>query len=258
MLTVHRSERGDVLLDALAEVLAVPGADAFVPDLIAVPARGVERWIIQGLASRLGIAANIDFPTPAALVADAVGAASGIAPDQDPWRGERLVWLVLAAIDAMAFEPEGAVLARHLGVSRSGGWADQPGHRPRRRYPTAELLAGLLRSYGANRPGMLAEWAAGRDTDGLGGELPEDLRWQAELFRRVRALAGVPSPAERLEEACVRLRSEPGLVDLPGRLSVYGPTRLPSDQVAIFGALAAGREVHLWLPHPSPALWSAL
>ncbi len=257
MLTVHRSERGDVLLDALAEVLAVPGADPFVPDLIAVPARGVERWIIQGLASRLGIAANIDFPTPAALVADAVGAASGIAPDEDPWRGERLVWLVLAAVDAMAFEPDGAVLARHLGVSRPGGWADQPGHRPRRRYPTAELLAGQLRSYGANRPGMLADWAAGRDTDGLGGDLPEDLRWQAELFRRVRDLAGVPSPAERLEAACARLRSEPGLLGLPGRLSVYGPTRLPSDQLAVLAALAAGREVHLWLPHPSPALWAA-
>ncbi|BDD82524.1 RecBCD enzyme subunit RecC [Tsukamurella pulmonis] len=257
MLTVHRSDRGDVLLDALAEVLAVPGADPFVPELIAVPARGVERWIIQGLASRLGIAANIEFPTPAALVADAVGAASGIAPDEDPWRGERLVWLVLAAIDAMAFEPGGAVLARHLGVVRPGGWTDQPGHRPRRRYPTAELLAGLLRSYGANRPGMLAAWAAGDDSDGLGAQLPEDLRWQAELFRRVRDLAGVPSPAERLEDACARLRDEPGLVALPERLSVYGPTRLPCDQRAVLAALAAGREVHLWLPHPSPALWSA-
>lgn len=257
MLTVHRSERGDVLLDALAEVLAVPDADPFVPDLIAVPARGVERWIVQGLASRLGIAANIDFPTPAALVADAVGAASGIAPDEDPWRGERLVWLVLTAIDALAFEPGGAVLARHLGVTRPGGWAEQPGHRPRRRYPTADLLAGLLRAYGANRPGMLADWAVGRDTDGLGGELPEDLRWQAELFRRVRDLAGVPSPAERLDGACARLRDEPGLVDLPGRLSVYGATRLPTDQIAVFSALAAGRAVHLWLPHPSPALWSA-
>lgn len=257
MLTVHRSERGDVLLDALAEVLAVPGADPFVPESIAVPARGVERWIIQGLASRLGIAANIDFPTPASLAAEAVGAASGIAPDADPWRGERLVWLVLTAVDAMAFEPGGAVLARHLGVTRPGGWAEQPGHRPRRRYPTAELLAGLLRSYGANRPGMLADWAAGRDTDGLGGELPEDLRWQAELFRRVRDLAGVPSPAERLDEACARLREEPGIVGLPGRLSVYGPTRLPTDQIAVLDALAAGREVHLWLPHPSPALWTA-
>ncbi len=256
MLTVHRSERGDVLLDAVAGVLAVPGADPFVPEVIAVPARGVERWIVQGLASRLGIAANIEFPTPAALVADVVGAASSVAPQDDPWRGDRLVWLVLAAIDELAFEPAGAVLARHLGVSGSGGWAEQSGHRPRRRYPTAELLAGLLRSYGANRPGMLAEWAAGRDTDGLGAQLPEDLAWQAELFRRVRAAAGVPSPAERLPGACARLRAEPGIVDLPDRLSVYGPTRLPSDQVAVLAALAAGREVHLWLPHPSPALWS--
>ncbi|GAA1077626.1 exodeoxyribonuclease V subunit gamma [Tsukamurella spumae] len=258
MLTVHRSERGDVLVDALADVLAVPAADPFRPELIAVPARGVERWIIQGLATRLGVAANIEFPTPAGLVAEAVAAASGIAPDDDPWRGERLVWLVLAAIDEMAFEPSGAVLARHLGVVRPGGWAAQPGHRPRRRYPTAELLAGLLRSYGANRPGMLVDWAAGRDTDGIGGELPEDLSWQAELFRRVRTLAGSPSPAERLEAACAQLRAEPGIVDLPERLSVYGPTRLPADQAAVLAALAVGREVHLWLPHPSPALWAEL
>ncbi|WP_019202791.1 exodeoxyribonuclease V subunit gamma [Tsukamurella sp. 1534] len=256
MLTVHRSERGDVLVDALAEVLAAPGADPFAAEVVAVPARGVERWITQRLASKLGIAANIVFPTPASLVADAVSAASGVALDDDPWRGERLVWLVLAAIDELAFEPAGALLGRHLGVTRPGGWADQPGHRPRRRYPTAELLAGLLRSYAANRPEMLADWAAGRDTDGLGGALPEDLLWQAELYRRVRRFAGTPGPAERLGDACAVLRAEPALLDLPARVSIYGPTRLPTDQAAVLSALAAGRDVHLWLPHPSPALWS--
>lgn len=257
MLTVHRSERGDVLVDALAEVLATPGADPFAAEVVAVPARGVERWITQSLAARLGIAANIDFPTPDALVAEAVAAASGIALDDDPWRGERLVWLVLAAVDELAFEPGGEVLARHLGVTRPGGWAEQPGHRPRRRYPTADMLAGLLRSYGANRPGMLVDWTAGRESDGTGGALPADLRWQAELFRRVRDLAGVPSPAERLDAACARLRDEPALVALPSRFSVYGPTRLPADQATVFAALAAHRDVHLWLPHPSPALWAA-
>ncbi|MDP0397232.1 exodeoxyribonuclease V subunit gamma [Tsukamurella strandjordii] len=255
MLTVHRCERGDVLVDALAEVLATPGADPFAAEVIAVPARGVERWITQRLASRLGIAANIEFPTPEGLVAEAVATASGIARDEDPWRGERLVWLVLAAIDRLAFEPGGEVLARHLGVTRPGGWAEQPGHRPRRRYLTAELLAGLLRSYGANRPGMLVDWAAGRESDGAGGALPADLHWQLRLFREVRDLAGVPSPAERLDAACERLRAEPGLLSLPQRLSVYGPTRVPADQAAVLAALARHRDVHLWLPHPSPALW---
>ncbi|GAB3135137.1 exodeoxyribonuclease V subunit gamma [Tsukamurella serpentis] len=256
MLTVHRSERAEALLEGLAEVLAVPAGDPFATEVIAVPARGVERWITQGLASHLGVAANISFPSPAALIADAVSAATGIAPEDDPWRGESLVWLVLTAIDELAFEPAGAVLARHLGVVRPGGWEQQPGHRPRRRYPTAELLAGLLRSYGANRPGMLVDWAAGRDTDGLGGALDEDLAWQAELLRRVRALAGVPGPAERLTDAVAALRADPALSDLPERLSVYGPTRIPADQAMVLSALAAGREVHLWLPHPSPVLWT--
>ncbi|NMH92698.1 exodeoxyribonuclease V subunit gamma, partial [Pseudonocardia bannensis] len=32
-------------------------------------------------------------------------------------------------------------------------------------------------------------------------------------------------------------------------------TRLPADHLAVLDALAEHRDVHLWLPHPSPALW---
>ncbi|WP_418608086.1 exodeoxyribonuclease V subunit gamma [Georgenia sp. SUBG003] len=36
---------------------------------------------------------------------------------------------------------------------------------------------------------------------------------------------------------------------------MFGPTRLPEDQLRVLRALAVHRDVHLWLPHPSPALW---
>ena len=64
-----------------------------------------------------------------------------------------------------------------------------------------------------------------------------------------------PSPAERLADA---LRSASGptrLVDLPPRLSLFGLTRLPAGHLDVLRALAAGRDVHLFLLHPSPALW---
>ena len=41
-------------------------------------------------------------------------------------------------------------------------------------------------------------------------------------------------------------------------MSLFGPTRLNSEQLAILDALAEHREVHLWLPHPSPELWRRL
>ncbi len=105
---------------------------------------------------------------------------------------------------------------------------------------------------------MLVDWADGRDTDGTGEPLPGDLAWQAELFRRVRETVGAPSPAERLGPACGHLRDEPALVDLPERLSLFGPTRLTTEQLTVLDALAARRDVHLWVPHPSPVLWERL
>ena len=119
----------------------------------------------------------------------------------------------------------------------------------------AQKLAGLFTAYGAERPSMLLAWAAGDDSDGYGDPLDPDLAWQAELWRRLRDHIGVPSPAERIEPACARLREEAHLVDLPERLSVFGPTRLTTTQLNVLDALAEQRDVHLWLPHPSDGLW---
>ena len=74
-------------------MLAIPPADVFSPDVVAVPARGVERWLTQEISRSLGagsgdgIAANIMFPSPAQLVADVLAATLGVAPEDDPWAG---------------------------------------------------------------------------------------------------------------------------------------------------------------------------
>ncbi|WP_040779841.1 exodeoxyribonuclease V subunit gamma [Nocardia pneumoniae] len=258
-LHIHRAERADVLAQALAGVLSSPQEDPFAAEVVAVPAKGVERWLTQSLSAVLGagdsadgVCANIAFPSPAALVAEVLAAASGVAPEDDPWAQERAVWTLLRVIDASLPEPWCAVLARHLGAPSGAGRE----HRLGRRYATAAEVAALFDSYGAQRPALITEWAAGRDTDGAGAAVPDDLLWQPMLWRRLRAEIGEPSPAERLEAACARLRAEPDLVPLPPRVSLFGVTRLPSDQLAVVSALAAARDIHLWLAHPSPVLWS--
>jgi hypothetical protein len=102
MLYLHRAERADRLVAALAELLADPAGgdmdprsaesrsrsraaerrhagDIFVPELVAVHSRGIERWLAQELSGRLGssaarsdgVCANVEFPFPRALVRDA-------------------------------------------------------------------------------------------------------------------------------------------------------------------------------------------
>ncbi|MCA5892055.1 exodeoxyribonuclease V subunit gamma [Isoptericola sp. NEAU-Y5] len=257
MLHIHRSERADALVAPLADVLADPPDDPFTPDVVAVPTRGIERWLAQRLSHRLGTAAepgagdgvcaNVDFGSPSRLVAAAVTAVTGVDRDDDPWRRSRLVWPVLETIDASLDEPWAAPLARYVGEADDGV-------RRSRRVALAQRVAELFAAYAQQRPALLTGWL----DPGTEAAVPADLAWQPALWRLVRARVDAPGPAEVLADAVETITRDPGTVDLPARLSVFGPTRLPQDQLDVLRALAHHRDVHLWLPHPSPALWDAV
>jgi hypothetical protein len=66
-MIVHRSNRTEVLVDALAELVAVPPEDPFAPETIVVQGRGMARWLSLELAGRLGVWANPAFPFPRAF-----------------------------------------------------------------------------------------------------------------------------------------------------------------------------------------------
>src|SRR3954447_22353573 len=100
-------------MEALRALFVDPLDDPFVPEVIAVPTRGMERWLTQRMSALLGvtpgradgICANVEFPSPRRLVADAVAAASGIEPDADPWLVEHAVWPLLDVVQACLSEP---------------------------------------------------------------------------------------------------------------------------------------------------------
>ncbi len=248
---MHRSERAEALVAPLAAVLAEAPEDPFTPDVVAVPTRGVERWLAQRLSHHLGagetsgICANVDFRGPRRLVEQVVADLTDLDPDDDPWRPERLAWSVLEVLDAHLAEPWAAPLARYVG---------DPGDEVRRgrRLTLARRLADLLVDYARQRPEVVLAWSAPSPKT---GDTPDDLAWQPELWRRLVDRVPATDPARRVEDAVAALRADPAAVDLPPRLSVFGPTRLPEDELRVLHALAEHRDVHLWLVHPSPALW---
>ncbi|HVU92751.1 MAG TPA: exodeoxyribonuclease V subunit gamma, partial [Jatrophihabitans sp.] len=244
-LVIHRAERADVLVAALAEVLAAPSADPFAPAIVAVPSRGVERWLAQQLSNVLGavdgdgVCANVRFPSYRDLLDEQVAAAdAGYAEAVARWAPERATWPLLEVIDRCApVEPWCAALAAHL----DGAGPETPGGR---RFAVAAKLTRFFDRYGRSRPELIAAWADGRD------EVPADLAWQAELWRRLRAELG-PSPAELLDRACAAVPDGPDF-------SIFGATRIPPARITMLRAVARTRDVHLWLHHPSPALWDAV
>ncbi|HEY1119035.1 MAG TPA: exodeoxyribonuclease V subunit gamma, partial [Acidimicrobiales bacterium] len=156
MFTIHRSERADALVDALVEVVAVPLADPFAAEVVAVPTRGVERWLTHRLGAAVGtspgradgVCANVEFPFPGRLVGDVLAVATGVDRDEDPWRPERLVWPVLSVLDRCAGEPWLRMVGTHLGVRGDGRGADHhDGLRRRRRHPAARHIADLFDRY---------------------------------------------------------------------------------------------------------------
>src|SRR5690349_7147627 len=210
MFHVHRAERADALADALTDILLTPLDDPFAQEIVAVPTRGMERWLTQRMSIRLGastgradgVCANVAFPFPRTLISEALAKATGVDPDSDPWAPERLVWPLLRVVDDHVDDDWLAALSSHLRGA-------QPGEQEVRRFATVRHLGDLYDHYGLRRPAMVQAWAVGEDTDGGGRPLPGDSDWQAELWRRLRTVIGQPSPAERLEPACQRLEADP-------------------------------------------------
>lgn len=259
-LHLHRAEGSDALAAGLAQLLSRPVDDPFAEEVVAVPARGVERWLAQRMSHVLGadpgsvggdgVCAGVRFLSPSSLITLLLGRER-----DDPWLPDQLVWPILTALDAEIDQPWAKALARHLG-RRDGGDADPV--RAGRRFSLAQRLAWLWHGYAVQRPAVLTAWAEGHDEDGLGAVLPDDLLWQPALWRAVAEQIDEPTPDRRQQQTVDRLRRGDATLDLPSRLSLFGHTRLARTEVELLSALGQRREVHLWLPQTSETLWHRL
>jgi len=105
---------------------------------------------------------------------------------------------------------------------------------------------------------MLLAWESGQAVDGLSSPLPADLSWQPTLWRQVVESAGRLGPVQEHAHLCDEVAAGTRSLDLPARISLFGHTRISESDLQLLEAVAVQRSVHLWLPHPSPALWAEL
>ncbi|CAN5827541.1 exodeoxyribonuclease V subunit gamma [soil metagenome] len=253
-LLTHIASHPDVLVSRLCDELVEPPEDPFASDIVCVPTRGIERWLTQSIASELadrgigdGICANVQFPSPRRLVASVVASVPGLAEVATAWEGTSFTYRVLSTIDTNLGQPWMRLLARHL--------ASSDGDAHPRRLAAAVKLAGLFGRYSRYRPEMIRAWASGEDVGADGSLLAESHRWQAELWRSLRAEIGSPSVPELGATMFDPVRRGEVDLGLPTRLAVYGLTSADPLDLQVLEAVSHTRDVHLFVLHPSPALW---
>ena len=257
-LLTHVASHPDALVSLLCDQLAVPPDDLFAPEIVAVPTRGIERWITQRIASDLaargvgdGIAANIEFPSPRRLVRRVLLEVPALAASADAWEGPLLTGHLVDAIDAHLDEAWMRILARFLESPYGTGDLIGPD-----RLSAARKISRLFATYARRRPAMIRAWAAGENVGSDGTALADDDVWQPNLWRIIHERIGIPSLAELLPGALDPIRTGAIDPDLPGRIAVYGLTATDPLDLEVLQALSERRDVHLYVLHPSPGLWN--
>lgn len=267
MFVVHRAERASHLADGLSELLSTPLSDPFAPELVAVPAQGVERWLAQRLSLRLGssngnemsagidgVCTNVRFLAQRSMLDEAiVDGSPEIAAQLAMWTPARLTWSVLTALDENLDADWCRLPRRHLfpdGVDETAP--------PDRRLGLASRVARLFDAYAHSRPEMLSQWAGGNYLLADGTLIGDQEQWQPRLWRSVLNLLGGTSPIDLHEQLILDVRANPDSMSLPARLSVFGPSRVSRRDLELLSALSEHRDVHLWLHHSSPSLWDAV
>jgi len=258
-LLTHVASHPDQLVSRLCEELASPLDDAFVSEVIAVPTRGIERWLTQRIALDFaqrgigdGICANIEFPLPWRLINQVLLEVPDLRASVDAWHGPALRGQVVGAIDANLGEPWMRLLVRYLDSFGVGG---DPSNA--NRLSAADKIARLFSGYARRRPDMIRAWVGGDDVGPDGGPLDDVALWQPKLWRSLRAQIGQPALPELMPSGLDSIRDGSVELDLPDRLAVYGLTATDPFDLEVLDALSAHRDIHVYVLHPSPALWTA-
>ncbi|MGZ8229105.1 MAG: exodeoxyribonuclease V subunit gamma, partial [Burkholderiales bacterium] len=238
MLTVHYSNRLEILAEELAAVTSAPLASPFSREVVIVQSRGVARWLALRLADHGGVCANVHFPFPNAFVWELCRDVLGEVPETSPFDPAILTWRILRLLPEMETQPAFAPVLNYVGTD------------PVRRYDLAVRVADLFDQYLLYRPEWMPRWESGKEQ-----------HWQAALWRQVANEAGVPHRAQvlaqLLEEFGDRPRTRRSGTDseLPERVSMFGAPALPPSLLSLFEALARQTDVHLFIQNPSREYW---
>ncbi len=166
-LQLISANRVESLLDELARRLVSPRlASAFKAEIIVVPSPAMGRWVNLQLADRHGVAANQQYPLPAAWIWELTGKLLDYVPPVDPLERSSASWKIHALLPGLLELPAFHSLHHYLGEDRG----------ELKRWQLSARIADVFDRYQFYRPELIRHWSQGNDDD-----------WQALLWRKLIA-----------------------------------------------------------------------
>jgi exodeoxyribonuclease V gamma subunit len=228
---------------------------ALESDIFLVQSNGVAEWLKIALAEEMRVCAATRVALPARFLWETYRGMLG--RDRVPVRSAfdkgPLTWRLMRLLPTLLADPVFTPLRHFL----AGGEAE-------RRLQLAERLADLFDQYQVYRADWLDDWAQGRDqlrnARGEPAPLPEDQRWQGQLWRAV--IADVEPHERDLGRATVHTEfvrasaaGEAPLGRLPRRIVIFGVSALPYQSLQALASLARYTQVVLAVPNPCQFYW---
>jgi exodeoxyribonuclease V gamma subunit len=170
-------------------------------------------------------------------------------PSSHPYSMEVLRWRIDGVLGEL--EAAGALEGKYPELAGYLAGSDGAGAREARRSALAAKLAEMYGDYQVHRPEMLARWEAGQ----RGEDATE--RWQAELWRRLRAQGGEPlwKQFARLEAGADLAAAFAHGIPRYRAVHVFGVSAMPRPYVAFFDRLAAVLPVTVYAFNPCEDFW---
>lgn len=232
---LHVSNRTELLLEELAEVVASPLRSPLASEVIVVQSKGMERWLTLELSNRFGIWANAQFPFPDKMVARIFEATLDGPLVGDWYSIDAMTWRILGQLSASLGHPSFEILRRYLSQEE----------KDLKRFQLAHRIAEVFDRYLVYRPEMLLEWEARLDSE-----------WQAVLWRSLAKDAPTPHRAALQRSFFDQFPLSASKVQkLPERISIFGIPALPPFHVQVLQALSRSIPVHLFFMNPSLEYW---
>ena len=235
---LHLSNRLEVLLENLAEVVSVPPSSPLESEVIVVQSQGMEKWLTQQLAVRLGIWANCRFPFPNNIVEELFHCAGFREYLNTPFTTEFMTWKIFSVLENYLGKHEFFSLKNFLGNRKDS----------LQKFQLCKRIATVFDQYMAYRPEILLDWEEHQSTN-----------WQAQLW--------VSLIEKKSQQHRVRVRHDflqkisQGKLSsqqFPKRISIFGVSPLPPFHFEIFEALSNLIEVHFFFVNPCKEYWGDL
>jgi exodeoxyribonuclease V gamma subunit len=260
-IAVIHSNRLEQLRDLVVYWLQTHPLAPLENEIVLVQSAGMGQWLKQELAadSALGIAGAIETQLPASFLWNLYRTVLGdsrIAAEQ-PLGKSVSVWRLYRLLPEWVQQRGFLSLQKFL-----EGDTDQ-----RKRYQLAERLADLFDQYQVYRADWLSDWEQGRDVlrnaEGMEQELPEEQRWQAQLWRNLLADAAADGSDVASSRAAVHacflthidaIGQRPAGV--PRRMIIFGISSLPQQTLEALARLGRFCQIVLCIHNPCRHFWA--